>query len=134
MQENRLKSSWRKILNAILGGPGFIHRLCRAKSERNDRSELGLERRLDLHKAGDIRLKTAGQGGGQSSRAYPHQISPALHLPLNFLPVEIFSSSQPQRPKLPAILVKDMGTHSYQKRPSVKTFWGNIYVSMQNPN
>lgn len=30
-QDKRFRPSWGKVLNAILRGPGFTHRLCRAQ-------------------------------------------------------------------------------------------------------
>lgn len=59
-------------------------------------------------KAGDIRLKITDQGEGLGSPVFPHQLSPALHLPLNFLPGRDVLEFTPRDPTLPAILVKDM--------------------------
>lgn len=87
-------------------------------------------------KAGDTRPKTTDQGGGLGSLVFPHQLSPAVHLPLNLIPDrDVLKFTPPRDPTLLATLVKDLVATAadYQKRPSAKNFQRNVQSPCKSP-
>lgn len=90
--------SWGKVLNAILRGPGFTHRLCRAQL-RKVTNQSWVQKGGLTCKAGDTRPKTTDQGGSLGSLVFPHQLSPAVHLPLNLIPDrDVLKFAPPETP------------------------------------